>query len=142
MTADSLASLFHNGQFSLLLLALCALLLALILQRQRRQLNRQRQRLKELDKQLTNALQRITRLEDLQDNTPPPRADFERHLQQADLKSRLQQPQPAGNPPDKYRHVIALAAQGLDAEAIAEVLQIAPAEASQLLTLARLRQRD
>lgn len=53
-----------------------------------------------------------------------------------------QQPQPLSrrNSAEKYRYVGSLAQQGLDAEGIAEALQMAPAEVEQLLQLAKLKQ--
>ncbi len=53
-----------------------------------------------------------------------------------------QQPQPFSrrNSAEKYRYVGSLAQQGLDAEGIAEALQMAPAEVEQLLQLAKLKQ--
>jgi biopolymer transport protein ExbB/TolQ len=120
------------------LLAFMVLCMGLILRRLNKRLLRVEERLNESERQLNHALQRINRLEDHQMSAHPapelPRAS----AQPEDLVSRLQSAPSSGGAPNRYRHVAALARQGMDAEQIAEILHISVAEASQLMSLSRL----
>ncbi len=139
--SDLIAAITAVPQLDLMITALLMLLFAIILLRMRRQLQRERRRRKEIDKQLLNALQRITRLEDQLDSlatAPSAAAAKETAITSAELKTRLQTPNSGGSAPDKYRHVAALAAQGMSTEQIAEVLKISLPEANQLVSLARI----
>ncbi|MGC9519538.1 MAG: hypothetical protein ACP5FP_07770 [Desulfuromonadaceae bacterium] len=122
------------------LLAFMVLCMGLILRRLNRSLHRVQERMNESERQLNHALQRINRLEDHQMRLQPAR---EREMPCAsfapeDLVSRLQRAPSAGDAPNRYRHVAALAQQGMEAGQIAEILHISEAEASQLMSLSRL----
>lgn len=138
---------FAFAQLDLLIVSILIGLFGFALLRVQRQVRFECRRREESDRQLLNALQRITHLEDLTTttsaaNTPahvPSR--FGHDLNHAELKTRLQSPLPTGNAPDKYRHVASLAAQGMSVEQIAEVLNISLPEANQLVSLSRLAQR-
>lgn len=131
-------SLFAYAQPELLVMSVIIGLFTLALLRLQYQMRFERQRREETDRQLLNALQRITHLEDEpagQDLRP---THFEQDLNHAELKNRLQAPATQGNAPDKYRHVASLAQQGMAVEQIAEVLNISLPEANQLVSLSRL----
>ena len=132
---------FGFAQLDLLIISILIGMFAVALLRVQRLVRIECRRREESDRQLHNALQRITHLEDLPTSTPSVVPAFERDLNQAELKNRLQSPAPSGNTPDKYRHIASLAAQGMSVEQIAEVLNISLPEANQLVTLSRLAQR-
>ncbi|MBN2644241.1 MAG: hypothetical protein JXR59_02060 [Desulfuromonadaceae bacterium] len=138
--ADALAAavaLLTSARGELLLCSLLVLLLGLVILRQQRRLKETTRALSDLDKQLVNALHRITRLEDCQMQGGQPLRP-EVSLPREDLKSRLQAPVSTGEPPNRYRHVAALSQQGMNAEQISDVLHISVAEATQLMSLCRL----
>jgi DNA-directed RNA polymerase specialized sigma24 family protein len=64
--------------------------------------------------------------------------EFSTDLAQADLKQRLKGGEGPKNVPEKYRMVAAMARRGLGAADIAEILEISPGEADQLLKLVRV----
>lgn len=134
--------LFGLAHLELLFISVLIGLFAIALLRVQVQIRFERQRREESDRQLLNALQRITHLEDRP--TAPTQAAhrFENDLNHAELKNRLQAPASLGNAPDKYRHVASLADQGMSVEQIAEVLNISLPEANQLVSLARLAPRQ
>ncbi|MDD2558045.1 MAG: hypothetical protein RBR43_03890 [Desulfuromonadaceae bacterium] len=128
-----------------LLLSLMILCMALILRGLRRHMQRHEARRLELEQQLNHALQRINRLEEQQMRAHPvaqrtgmPSAA----VPEEELISRLQSRPRAGDAPSRYRHVAALAQQGMDAAQIAEILHISVAETSQLMSLIRLAQNN
>ena len=131
--------LFNVPHLQLLFVSFMMLVFALAVWRLQRRVGDETRRREEADRQLLNALQRLTRLEDQIENAAPQKGGFERSLDHAELKNRLQAPPvSSGNPPNKYRHVAALAEQGMDEKQIAEVLHISVAEASQLISLSRI----
>lgn len=74
--------------------------------------------------------------------TPDPAASdtdagFQSPLFQATLKQRLRQHQPQRPAPDKYRMASELAAEGMTAQQIADLLSLPPAEVRQLVSLSR-----
>ncbi|MDY0212111.1 MAG: hypothetical protein RBR06_03830 [Desulfuromonadaceae bacterium] len=126
-----------------LLLSFMILCMALILRGIRRRMQTLEDRRLELEQQLNHALQRINRLEEqqLRARTVAPRTGMPSAMApEEDLLSRLQSRPCAGDTPSRYRHVAALALQGMEAEHIAEILQISVAETSQLMSLVRLAQ--
>ena len=134
---SAIDALFNFPQLQLVFICFMMLVFAVAVWRMQRRINEDIRRREEGDRQLLNALQRITRLEDQLANSPAT-ATFERTLDHADLKNRLQAPVTSGNAPNKYRHVSALAEQGMTEQQIAEVLNISVAEASQLISLSRI----
>ncbi|NOQ50693.1 MAG: hypothetical protein GQ578_00530 [Desulfuromonadaceae bacterium] len=93
--------------------------------------------------QVTGKLRReLNELRNLMDSrsaiAPAVKGNFSTSLDTAER----QQPQSSScrNSAEKYRYVGSLAEQGLDAEGIAEALQMAPVEVEQLLQLAKLKQ--
>lgn len=120
------------------LLAFMVLCMGLILRRLNKQLLRAQERLNESERQLNHALQRINRLEDHQMRTHAAPEMPRAYVSQEDLASRLQSTPRSGDAPNRYRHVAALAQQGMDAEQISEILHVSVAEASQLMSLSRL----
>ncbi|MDY0291868.1 MAG: hypothetical protein RBR02_05995 [Desulfuromonadaceae bacterium] len=120
------------------LLAFMVLCMGLILRRLNKRLQRVQERLAESERQLNHALQRINRLEDHQMRTHTAQEMPRATLPQEDLVARLQSAPRSGAAPNRYRHVAALAQQGMDAEQISEILHISVAEASQLMSLSRL----
>lgn len=134
--------LFGIAHLELLIVSVLIGMFAIALLRIQVQIRFERQRREESDRQLLNALQRITHLEDLP-TVPTQRApQFEHDLNHAELKNRLQAPASLGNAPDKYRHIASLADQGMSVEQIAEVLNISLPEANQLVSLSRLAPRQ
>lgn len=133
--------LFSFAQLDLLIMSVLIGLFTLALIRLQYQMRFERQRREEIDRQLLNALQRITHLEDLPTLAVQSPPHFEQDLNHAELKNRLQAPASLGNAPDKYRHVASLADQGMPVEQIAEVLNISLPEANQLVSLSRLAPR-
>lgn len=134
--------LFRFSQFPLLLMSLMVLLFSVCLLRMQRSLRFEVQRREESDRQLLNALQRVTKLEDQLEQSPRAAVNFDQSLDEAELKSRLQAPVSAGNAPNKYRHVASLAEQGMSVQQIAEVLHISLPEATQLVSLSRIARSD
>jgi DNA-directed RNA polymerase specialized sigma24 family protein len=63
--------------------------------------------------------------------------DFQTPLLQATLRQRLQQSQPQRPTPDKYKLAAEMAAQGMPAQQIADLLTLPPAEVRQLISLSR-----
>jgi DNA-binding NarL/FixJ family response regulator len=120
------------------LLAFMVLCMGLILRRLNKRLHRIQERMNESERQLNHALQRINRLEDHQMRLQPAREMPRAPAAPDDLVSRLQNAPSTGDAPNRYRHVAALAQQGMDAGQIAEILHISEAEASQLMSLSRL----
>ncbi|EAT15826.1 hypothetical protein [Desulfuromonas acetoxidans] len=132
--------LFNLPHLQLIFVSFMMLVFGLAVWRLQRRVHDETRRREEADRQLLNALQRLTRLEDqIEQGGSGKERNFERSLDHAELKNRLQTP-PAtsGNPPNKYRHVAALAEQGMDEKQIADVLHISIAEASQLISLSRI----
>ncbi len=128
-----------------LLLSFMILCMALILRGHRRRMQALADRRMELEQQLNHAFQRINKLEEQQmfahsavQRTEMPRAI----VPEDELLSRLQSRPRSGDAPSRYRHVAALAQQGLSAEHIAEILHISVAETSQLMSLTRLAQNN
>jgi len=72
------------------------------------------------------------------------KADFIETLTKASVTTRLQQPRlqiqghKVPDPPDKYRYLANMVKNGMSAEDIAAILDISPAEADQLVTLAQM----
>ena len=64
-------------------------------------------------------------------------ANFQTPLQQATLRQRLAQPQPHRPTPDKYKLAAEMAAQGMPAQQIADLLMLPPTEVRQLISLSR-----
>jgi hypothetical protein len=65
-------------------------------------------------------------------------ASFQTPLQQATLRQRLAQPQQPHRPtPDKYKLAAEMAAQGMPAQQIADLLMLPPTEVRQLISLSR-----
>ena len=132
-------ALFNLPHLQLIFVSFMMLVFGLAVWRLQQRVHDETRRREEADRQLLNALQRLTRLEDQIDSGSSNNRDFERSLDHAELKNRLQTPPvTSGNPPNKYRHVAALAEQGMDEKQIAEVLHISVAEASQLISLSRI----
>lgn len=130
--------LFNYAQPELLIMSVIIGLFTLALLRLQYQMRFERQRREETDRQLLNALQRITHLEDMPASPEQRSSNFEHDLNHAELKNRLQAPASLGNAPDKYRHIALLAEQGMAVEQISEVLNISIPEAHQLVSLSRL----
>lgn len=63
-------------------------------------------------------------------------------LATAQIRTRLQERGPLREPPAKYSHVVSLTEHGLDSSQIAKVLNLAPEEAEQLVSLARATRRE
>ncbi len=134
--------LLNFTHLDLLIISTLMLLFALALLRMQRQLAFDRQLREETNRQLLNALQRITYLEDTRPNDVVKPATVEYEINPEELKSRLQSPAGSGNAPDKYRHVASLAQQGMTVTQIAEVLNLSVPEVQQLVVLARIAQRS
>lgn len=74
---------------------------------------------------------------------PEQGGDFEADLQQARMVSRLKGKEDVGDVPDKYRLLATLASRGVSGDDLNDalkILKISPAEAEQLIRLARLTQ--
>ena len=123
---------------SLLLPAAALLLTAGIsmtfLARRRRRKLQEEQKIKELQKKVMAALEG-------DETEEVDTAGFATTLSDAALTTRLQQPRMQlqsglrGDAPEKYRFFNNLIGKGMNAEEIAEVLDISPAEAAQLVRL-------
>ena len=72
-------------------------------------------------------------------NSVDPPTSFATNLDHAEREQQKEIPTPRSSA-EKYRYVAALADQGVDAAGIATALHLAPAEVTQLLQLARLKQ--
>ena len=105
-----------------------------------RRLEQTKKKLAEQEQLLHEALARLSLAERLpQAKTKTGHEEFEANLAQADLKQRLKGGDgPPKNVPEKYRLVAAMARRGLPAADIAEILEISPGEAEQLLKLVRV----
>ena len=136
--AASIAEVAAGIDIFTFLLSTMVLLMALILRRLNRHLAMAKERMLETDRQLNHVLHRINRLEECQMRGSAtldlPRAEAPKD----ELVTRLQTAPLSGDTPSRYRHVASLAQQGMDAEQIAEILNISVAEASQLMSLSRL----
>lgn len=75
-----------------------------------------------------------------ENNTPEVKANFSESLTQVERKVVPISENP-GTSSDKYRYVVSLANQGVDAKGIAAALQMAPAEVEQLMQLTRLKKQ-
>lgn len=112
--------------------ALCLLML-LVRKRQRAERHRLTQRIVTLQRKIDAALQ--------DENLTAARESFSASLKAASLTTELQRPRLDSmakiekQPPEKYRILGKLAAQGMDAEEIAAILGISRVEAGQLLSL-------
>lgn len=141
-TLHSLVDFLLNDPYlDLLIISTLMLFFAVALLRIQRQLSFERQLREESNRQLLNALQRITHLEDMVPSDSTTASPVEYAINPEELKNRLQSPAGTGNAPDKYRHVAALAQQGMSVTQIAEVLNLSVPEAQQLVVLARIAQR-
>lgn len=104
-----------------------------------RRLEQARKQLEEQDQLLREVVERLR----LMPNRAPAKEGarpeaFAADLAQADLKQRLKGGDGPKPIPERYRLVAALARRGLVAADIAEILEIAPGEAEQLIKLARV----
>lgn len=90
-------------------------------------------RLKHLQQQIKNDQASVTAASEPSE-TPP---NFETPLLQATLRQRLQQNQPQRPTPDKYKLAAEMAAQGMPAQQIADLLMLPPTEVRQLVSLSR-----
>lgn len=104
-----------------------------------RRLEKARKQLEEQDQLLREVVERLR----LMPNRTPAKEGarteaFAADLAQADLKQRLKGGDGPKPIPERYRLVAALARRGLVAADIAEILEIAPGEAEQLIKLARV----
>ncbi len=133
--------LVHNTKLELLIISVLMVIFAAALFGVQRRIAFERQRREESDRQLLNALQRITHLEDNPPAASTATTGFADELNHADLKTRLQAPATTGNAPDKYRHVASLSEQGMSVAQIAEVLHLSLPEANQLVSLSRIAAR-
>lgn len=102
-----------------------------------RRLDQAKRKLAELGARLQQALEGLAQAESrLASRTRA--EEFSADLLQADLKQRLKGGDVPKKVPEKYRMVAVMARRGLAADAIAEILEIAPDEAEQLLKLVRV----
>jgi len=134
--------LLNNSHVDLLFISIFVLFLSFILLRLQRLISFERQRREENERQLLNALQRITQIEDSTIAPPVAVAAAPPEIDHAELKTRLQTPVSNGNAPSKYRHVASLAQQGMSDGQIAEVLNLSEVEVRQLVTLASIAVRN
>lgn len=105
-----------------------------------RRLEQTKKKLAEQGRLLQETLERLRLAEiKLQPKPKTGSVEFEANLAQADLKQRLKGGDgPPKSVPEKYRLVAAMARRGLPAADIAEILEISPGEAEQLIKLVRL----
>lgn len=105
-----------------------------------RRLEQAKKKLAEQGEMLRETLQRLSLAESRPQLKPKTGgAEFEANLAQADLKQRLKGGDgPTKSVPEKYRLVATMARRGLPAVDIAEILEISPGEAEQLLKLVRV----
>lgn len=90
-------------------------------------------RLKHLQQQIKNDKAALSAMSEPADAT----ANFQTPLQQATLRQRLAQTQPHRPTPDKYKLAAEMAAQGMPAQQIADLLMLPPTEVRQLISLSR-----
>ena len=98
---------------------------------------KQQKRLAELSEGLKAAMQRLDDIE-LKRNDQSFAADMNR----AQIKARLENAGTFGNPHEKYRYIASMVAQGMKAHEIAEVLNIPPREAEQLVNLSKVAKSE
>jgi AraC-like DNA-binding protein len=123
--------------FALMLLA--ALGLALRCWVLERRLERRRRQLAEQDQLMQAVVERLRLGEGRGEAKAATGSDaFASDLVQADIKQRLKGGEPPKKIPERYRLVAAMARRGLAAADIAEILEIAPGEAEQLIKLAKV----
>ena len=104
-----------------------------------RRLEQARKQLEEQDQLLREVVERLRLVPDRSPAQTAARPEaFAVDLAQADLKQRLKGGDGPKPIPERYRLVAALARRGLVAADIAEILEIAPGEAEQLIKLARV----
>ena len=104
-----------------------------------KRLEQGRKQLEEQDQLLREVVERLRLMPDRIPGKEPSRSEvFAADLAQADLKQRLKGGDGPKPIPERYRLVAALARRGLVAADIAEILEIAPGEAEQLIKLARV----
>ena len=97
--------------------------------------------LAETNETLTEVRQKLTRLQEKDQKSN----DFNKTLNQAEITTRLQKSRLSAqdynrsmSPPERYRYVHSLAANGMSSHEIASVLSISIHEADQLVNLSRL----
>jgi hypothetical protein len=90
-------------------------------------------RLKHLKQQLRNLDPSIPK----NSSSPQQPPAFQTPMLQATLKQRLQRNHGPGTTPDRYRMAAGMAAQGMTAQQIADLLMLPPAEVRQLIRLSR-----
>lgn len=104
-----------------------------------RRLEQARKQLEEQDQLLREVVERLRLVPDRSPAQTAARPEaFAVDLAQADLKQRLKGGDGPKPIPERYRLVAALARRGLVAADIAEILEIAPGEAEELIKLARV----
>ena len=104
-----------------------------------RRLEQARKQLEEQDQLLREVVERLRLVPDRSPAQAAARPEaFAANLAQADLKQRLKGGDAPKPIPERYRLVATLARRGLVAADIAEILEIAPGEAEQLIKLARV----
>ncbi|MDY0267642.1 hypothetical protein [Trichloromonas sp.] len=104
-----------------------------------RRLEQRRKQLAEQDQLLREVVERLRLMPDRAPAKEGARPEaFAADLAQADFKQRLKGGDGSKPIPERYRLVAALARRGLVAADIAEILEIAPGEAEQLIALARV----
>lgn len=104
-----------------------------------RRLEQARKQLEEQDQLLREVVERLRLVPDRSPAQAAARPEaFAVDLAQADLKQRLKGGDAPKPIPERYRLVAALARRGLVAADIAEILEIAPGEAEELIKLARV----
>lgn len=104
-----------------------------------RRLEQARKQLEEQDQLLREVVERLRLVPDRSPAQTAARPEaFAVDLAQADLKQRLKGGDAPKPIPERYRLVAALARRGLVAADIAEILEIAPGEAEELIKLARV----
>lgn len=110
----------------------------------RRTASRQKQQIDSLETMLAKAEEKIRQLEARRRE----QEEFLQTLASAEITTRLQKPRlelhQSGTveTPEKYRYVASMVQNGMTMEEIASILAIAPAEARQLITLARMAARS
>ncbi len=120
------------------------LLLAGVIFSLRQTTRRQQKKITSLEATLIEAREKIHRLE----TSRQEQKEFLDTLASAEITTRLQKPRlelyQSGSvePPEKYRYVVSMVENGMTMEEIASILAIAPAEARQLVTLARMAARS
>ncbi|WP_457572997.1 hypothetical protein [Desulfolithobacter sp.] len=120
------------------------LLLGGVILHLRRTVGRQKQRIGSLETMLAKAEEKIHQLEARRRE----QEEFLETLASAEITTRLQKPRlelhqdGTVETPEKYRYVASMVQNGMTMEEIASILAIAPAEARQLVTLARMAARS